>query len=373
MSQLFNFMQNNLAYFFPIGGGLTDLQKSGQDKRFVNGEYPYYLESFKKLYLFDYSYKFYDTGCIDMVQIVNKHHLSRFVYTLFLPFINRRLIRECSLIRVSHLLGMIPAIIAKIFFKKPIVFNYGYDYEGFAKLEKKYLRAFIFKILKGISLKFADGVICTNRKIFQELKTKCKAVEFIPNRVDTELFKPVVKKTDDDYFHILFVGRLEEQKNIFNLIKAIGSQGSQKIKVILVGRGSRENEIKNEALKNHLNFQIENHVGNDKMPAWYNWADLFILPSYKEGSPKVLLEAMSCGSVCLVSDIPENLDIVKNEVNGFVCQRDAKSIESSIKKIILRKDLQEISLQARETIEENYSFKLLMKREVDFLIKIVSL
>lgn len=366
-------MQNNLAYFFPIGGGLTDLQKSGQDKRFVNGEYPYYLESFKKIYLFDYSDKFYDTASRDMVQIVNKYQLSRFAYTFLLPFINRRLLNQCSLIRVSHLLGMPPAIIAKLIFRLPIVFNYGYDYESFARLEKKYLRAFIFKILKGISLKFADGVICTNRKIFQELKTKCKAIEFIPNRVDTELFKPVVEKRGDDYFHILFVGRLEKQKNILNLIRAIEFQDAQKIKVTLIGRGSQEEEIRNEIQKNHLNFQIINHVGNDVLPAWYNWADLFILPSYKEGSPKVLLEAMSCGSVCLVSDIPENLDILKNEVNGFVCGTDVQSIGDSIKNIMNRKNLQKISLQARETIEENYSFKLLMKKEVDFLIKIASL
>ena len=366
-------MQNALSYFFPIGGGLIDLQKSGQDERFVNGEYTYYLKRFKKLYLFDYSDKIYDIGRKNMVQVVNKHRLSRFVYTLLLPFINRDLIRQCCLIRVSHLLGMMPAIIAKILFKKPIVFNYGYDYEAFARLEKKYLRAFLFKILKTISLKFADGVICTNKKIFQELKTKCRAAEFIPNRVDTSLFKPIAKIRTDGYFHILFVGRLEKQKNILNLIKAIGFQNTQKIKVTLIGRGSQEKEIKNEALKNHLNFQIITHVGNDKLPMWYNWADLFILPSYQEGSPKVLLEAMACGAVCLVSNIAENLDFVTHEVNGFVCETNVSSIGNGIREIMLRKDLPAISERAKETIQKHYSFELLMRKEVNFLTKIASL
>jgi glycosyltransferase involved in cell wall biosynthesis len=189
--------------------------------------------------------------------------------------------------------------------------------------------------------------------------------------VDVILFKPIhLPSAPKDEFRILFVGRLAVQKNLFNLIKAVDSLQNPKIRLIMIGRGSEKNKLKEYAADRNVNLEIIDHVANDKLPEYYNQTNLFVLPSIKEGSPKVLLEAMACGSLCLVSDIVENTEVVVDGKNGFVCKTNDESIAEKMSMMIKADNIPLIKQASRQTIVDKYSFELLMKKEVQYLKKI---
>lgn len=351
-----------------MGGSLKSLARSGQDRRFIEGELSYYLKKFDKIYVFDYSNVKYNTNNSRIIQIRNESNIHRYIYSFVLPLKQRQIIKSCSVIRVSHLTGMIAGFVAKIYFCKKVIFNYAYDYSRFAWSEKKYLRSIFLKFFAGLSFKFADGIICASRIYSYKLIRKYgRKVNYISNGVDTRQFAPNDIAHKDKTGNILFVGRLTQQKNILNLIEAIRLLNKQNVKLTIIGDGELKGEVKAKCEKYKITYELIPKIENKELTKYYNLCDIFALPSLREGSPKVLLEAMSSGAVCLVSDIPENREVIKDEINGFVCGQSAKEIADKIKYIMQIKDTSKIKKNARETIEKQYCMDIVMKKEVDFV------
>lgn len=126
-------------------------------------------------------------------------------------------------------------------------------------------------------------------------------IEVIPNGVDLARFSvtPLADKGDAEPFKILCVARLVERKGIHHLIQAVRliAQTRRNFRVILVGRGDKEREFK--ALTEQLGLaqwvEFRGDVLHYDVPAVYNEADLFILPSLNEGMSNAVLEAMASG------------------------------------------------------------------------------
>lgn len=362
----------NLAYFLPLGGSLESLKQTGQDRRFIDGELSYYLKKFQNIYIFDYSNIRYVAQNKRIIQIRNSHCLHRFIYASVMPLIHRRVIKDSAVIRVSHLMGVIPAIVCKIFYGKNFIYNFAYDYVGFAWKEKKYLQSWLLKILASMAPFFSKGIIFANKTLgYDDIYHRSGRV-FIPNGVDTKIFQPASARSEHQKkrYEILFIGRLVPQKNILNLLDAIKSLNFARIKLTFIGEGELADEVKKRCEKDKINLLMRGRIENEELPTYYQRANLFVLPSFYEGSAKVLLEAMSCGSVCLVSRIPENREIIKEGINGFLCGTTAREIGNKIKYIMtLPKDkIRQIKINARKTIEENYSLVEVMEREVEFVL-----
>lgn len=361
----------NVAYFLPLGGSLDALFKTGQLNRFLKGELGKYLTKFEKIYIFDYSDKLVDTGNARIIQICNSSKLHRFFYTLIFPFKHRRILNNCQGIRVSHLTGIIPAMTAKLFYGKAFVYNSAYDYSNFAILQKKYLIAVGMKFLEIASFFFVNGVIFANKKLYQNNKKFWNInAMYIPNGVDTDIFKPpgAETKNNNKKYEILFVGRLEKQKNVINLVKAISLLNDKNIELVIIGSGEEGAAIKSFCRQCRIKCEIIPKVKNEDLVKYYQNCDLFVLPSLAEGSAKVLLEAMACGCVCLVSKIKENLEIVTERVNGFTTGTTPDEMAQKIGSQEIKENLEEIKLNARKTILKGFSLDKIMEREVNFVI-----
>ena len=109
---------------------------------------------------------------------------------------------------------------------------------------------------------------------------------------------------------------------------------------------------------NHYNF-------TDDVIRYITKSDCIILPSYREGSSKILLEAAAIGRPLIASDVPGCNNIVINNFNGFLCKpRDTNSLIDSIEKfikldIVSRKKLAQNS---RKHIEENFDEKFVINQ-----------
>jgi glycosyltransferase involved in cell wall biosynthesis len=123
-----------------------------------------------------------------------------------------------------------------------------------------------------------------------------------------------------DKIHFLFVGRLEVNKGIFLLLE-FAKKYSAKILLTIIGDGLLTNFVQNYILENNLSNTIV-YLGHiefgPNLLNYYKKSDFFIFPSYSEGLPQVILEAMACGCVIFSSNVGSIPTIVKNGFNGIL-------------------------------------------------------
>jgi glycosyltransferase involved in cell wall biosynthesis len=166
----------------------------------------------------------------------------------------------------------------------------------------------------------------------------------------------------------LFVGRLEKQKNLNNLIKAASLLDKKdKISILFIGHGSLKKELIEFAENKSVKLKIIDQVAHDKLADYYHWADIFCLLSHLEGQAKVLLEAMSCGLPCLVSDKSWS-DEFKDKNEVLKTRIDSKSIAESLKALFKDKDLRKkLSINSRKRIKKDFNINSLLKKETKIL------
>lgn len=100
----------------------------------------------------------------------------------------------------------------------------------------------------------------------------------------------------------------------------------------------------------------------DDMPATLCAATVVCLPSYREGLPKVLLEAMACGRPCVTTDVPGCRDAVRHEDNGLLVQvRDVEALAAAIERLLVSPALRmKLGRRGRERAEQEFSQDLVI-------------
>lgn len=202
-----------------------------------------------------------------------------------------------------------------------------------------------------------------DQKFFKEINIIRKDnTQLIPGSgVDLEKFKPVIK-TKSDNIKILFIGRIIADKGIYELIEAasIIKKKYSNITFTLLGMlgvKNRTSITKNEVDGWVDSGLIEYITFKDDVRNIISDSDLIVLPSYREGTPKTLLEAASMGRPIIATDVPGCREVVIHETNGFLCQvKNPESLANEIKKFIELDYLSklEMGLKSRELAERKF-------------------
>ena len=197
-----------------------------------------------------------------------------------------------------------------------------------------------------------------------------KFFDIIPNGVDTEVFYPIEKEESDE-FKILFVSRLIERKGLQFIIpelKRIQDNIHKKIKLIVVGDGPYRGTLEQIAQENSVSGMIQ-FVGQkekDGIVPYYQNADLFILPSAKEGMPNVVLEAMACGLPIVMTSCEGSKELITD--NGIISSLD--DFGDNIIKLALNKDwLNMMGKNSLINVDQKFQWKSIVKRYLDILQK----
>ena len=362
----------NLGVFLAIGESLEDFNNKGQLKRLIDYNIKTYLEHFDKVFIFSYKKEkaILPKNCI---LVPNKTNLHRYIYSLLLPIINKKYIKDCQLSRGLQLSGGLPALISKILFGKKFIINYGYDYSSFAKIEGKIFQSFLYKLIQKPILGFADAVMVTSIEIKKQLEKiidKSKII-YIPNGVDLNLFRPINKKSISKILNIFYVGRLERQKNLINLIKAL-AHIKKSFKLTFLGQGSQKKELIKLANRFEVSLTIKNPVDYLKLPKILSRADIFILPSLEEGSPKSLLEAMACGVPVIGTNVKGIKELIDDGKNGILSGINDYEIAEAIKKLKDPVKRRRLSKEARLFVEKKHDLHKLLSYETNLLKKLAT-
>ena len=241
---------------------------------------------------------------------------------------------------VVHIHAEGPAFFAwlpKMFGKRVVVTVHGIDWQR-EKWQSGLGSKFIHQGEKNAA-KYADEVIVLSKGVQDYFKeTYGRETHFIPNGVNRPQIREASLITDkfglkkDSY--ILFLGRLVPEKGIRYLVEAFKNVKTDKKLVIAGGSSDTDSfmeELK-ELAKGDDRILFTGFVQGAMLDELYSNAYIYTLPSDLEGMPLSLLEAMSYGNCCLVSDIPECTEVVEDTfiVDSDDCVTD-DAVESILK------------------------------------------
>lgn len=140
--------------------------------------------------------------------------------------------------------------------------------------------------------------------------------------VDPGMFAPVVKTHDPDCFSLLCVGRLTPAKGQHLLLDAIAAlhNAGERVRLELAGDGPDRISLRDHAAALGINALVTFHgaLNHDQVRALYASCDAFVLPSFAEGIPVVLMEAMASGVPCLSTRIAGIPELIENGESGFL-------------------------------------------------------
>lgn len=230
-----------------------------------------------------------------------------------------------SRLDVVHIHAEGPAFMCwlpKLLGKRVVVTVHGLDWQ-----REKWKNGFGSKYIRlgeKMAVRFADEIIVLSKNVqayFRE--TYGRETVFIPNGVTKPEILPAQKIAQEFGLekdgYILFLGRLVPEKGIHYLLEAYRSVKTDKKLVIAGGSSDTDGYIKQlkELAGDDPNVIFTGFVQGVTLAELYSNAWVYVLPSDVEGMPLSLLEAMSFGNCCLVSDIPECTEVVLDHAAVF--------------------------------------------------------
>mgnify|MGYP000342640227 FL=1 len=254
----------------------------------------------------------------------------------------------------------------KLFHKRVIVTVHGIDWQR-EKWKSGFGSKFIHKGEKN-AVKYADEIIVLSKGVQDYFeKIYGRKTVFIPNGVSNHIErKPQIIKNKfglDKDEYILFLGRLVPEKGIKYLIEAFKQVDTEK-KLVIAGGSSDTSEFENEMkeiAKEDKRILFTGFVQGQELEELYSNAYVYALPSDLEGMPLSLLEAMSYGNCCLVSDIPECAEVVEDKALIFK-KSDVEDLREKLQEACDHPEMvMKMKKQAADFICEKYNWDEVVK------------
>jgi glycosyltransferase involved in cell wall biosynthesis len=206
----------------------------------------------------------------------------------------------------------------------------------------------------------------------------------IGNGVSSDIFEPslfsrIEKRRQfgigDEDVTLTFVGRLVKEKGISELLEAFNiiKRNHKKVKMLIVG-GSVEGDRDSISIENILSSfpsSVKNDVYilglRDDIAEILVASDIFILPSYREGLPRSIIEAMAMGKPIIATDIRGCREEVVNGYNGYLCNpKDSKDLANKIDMLLTSPGNIEIfGSNSREIFMREFDENVVIEKQIE--------
>ncbi|MBT8318069.1 MAG: glycosyltransferase family 4 protein [Lutibacter sp.] len=208
-------------------------------------------------------------------------------------------------------------------------------------------------------------------------KVKCQVIP--GSGVNTVKFKPKENRNGTDNFQFLFVGRLLYDKGIREYIDAVRMLKAKypKTNFAILGPLYKNNAtaISEETLNSWISEDIIDYLGqSDAVQEVLNNAQCVVLPSYREGLSKVLIEASSMSIPIVTTNVPGCRDVVLNDETGFLCKvKNGEDLANKMEKMLLLPDEERkiMGMKARERAIAIFDEKIIIKHYIEAINAIV--
>ncbi|NHV98521.1 MAG: glycosyltransferase family 4 protein [Thaumarchaeota archaeon] len=262
---------------------------------------------------------------------------------------------------------VLPILAAKIFGKKVITCITGLTYKS---VKTQYgtvgiAIAKMFLAIEVLTLLFADRIATESFAVLDSyplpaiVRAKTRKAFLFVEMNALDIRKPIFIREN----LIGYIGRLSAEKGVLNFIEAIPLVLKKKADTyfIICGQGNLAREAGKiiEAKGLEANVKLTGWIPHEDVPRYLNELKLLVLPSFTEGLPNILLEAMACGTPVLATPVGAIPDIIKDSETGFLLKsNDPKQIAERIVELLNRPELLEmVGINAYNYIKKNFSYE----------------
>ncbi|WP_371069582.1 glycosyltransferase [Sediminibacillus sp. JSM 1682029] len=306
---------------------------------------------------------------------MRKHQLLK-KYSAWMIRIGLISLRKGKGYQLIHAHYIFPSGLFGLWFKKRfgtklIVTCHGGDLDKMAKKGK-----FFFQQTKRI-LQHADHIVAVGETLKQEMLDRYQVdagkVTVLNMGVNRQIFTPVPKPQakrmlglEKDRIQLLYVGNLIEAKGLMELLSAYQQlkQTFDQLELHLIGAAKQpefleriEEKIDREDIPD---VTIHGPKGQQEVADWMAASDIFIIPSHMEGFGLVALEAMSCHTPVVGSNVGGLAHLLKGGAGILVQPKDHESLYDGLEKLITSEKLRDqLVIKGEEKAQENDQDKLL--------------
>lgn len=233
--------------------------------------------------------------------------------------------------------GINAGIISRLFGGK----SYYWHCEMIWEFKQKFFSKLGFNLGLKLSHFLVTGSESLKREYAKHYGLKLENIKIMPNWINLRRFQ--IRDTSykmRNTKNILFVHWLSQRKGAHLLAPIISNLKSQisNLKLLIIGDGPYKEKLLQEIKENKLeNFvQVLGKIPHKELINYYSQADVFILPSFQEGFPRVLIEAMAMGIPYVASDVGAVREISPKIAQDFLVERgDVKEFAEKIKILLL--------------------------------------
>lgn len=279
---------------------------------------------------------------------------------------------------ILHIQAIGPSLftpLARIFGMKVVITNQGPDYN---REKWPWLAKLLLRLAEALGTLCANKVICVSQSIADDIQKKYnRKPEVIPNGVAIPETPAGVSALDryglEKRKYILAVGRIVPEKGFHDLIESFRQVDAGDWKLVIAGGADHQDDyslrLKNTAAQ-CARVVLTGTLSRQPLAELYSHAGFFVIPSYHEGLPLALLEALSHGLYCIASDIAGNRAVELEEKNYF----PPKNIDALAKKISegITSPLSESQrIQLVEMVRRKYNWETIAKKTLDVYLSVI--
>ena len=255
---------------------------------------------------------------------------------------------------------VIPMITGKIFKKKMVLLFSG------SSVHTHYYDRFVnyLKILTDINCTFSDRIILYSQNLVNEYNlTPYRHKILIAHRhfLDFTTFTVTTPFSERPPL-IGYIGRLSAEKGVQHFVQALPAilSEQQDLRVLIGGDGQLKESITAsldaEKISNHVD--LPGWISHDDLPNYLNQLRLLVLPSYTEGLPNIMLEAMACVTPVLATPVGAIPDVIRDGETGFIMEDNSpECIARNVLRALHDPDLEGVAERGRRFVEVEFTFE----------------
>jgi glycosyltransferase involved in cell wall biosynthesis len=237
-----------------------------------------------------------------------------------------------------------------------------YEFEGGVLDQRKRFRPLNMLLRKGLQkVDFVQTISEETRVKLLEADFRDEQIKFIPNGIDTGEAPDI--STDTTMTTLGYCGRLREVKGVHILLDAFAKvrqkRPEAKIRLSIAGSGSSSEDLLNQAEELGITSHIEWLGLIEDTQSYFRSIDIYVQPSFAEGLPNSVMEAMVEQQPVIASDIGGNNDLIEHEVSGLRFPAgDAQSLCDQIIRLLDDEQLRRsVAVSGRKVMEQRYDIE----------------
>lgn len=257
---------------------------------------------------------------------------------------------------------LLPLLSAKLSKKRTALLFTGAD-TRFVNASKDPLSC-VYKVITHTSYTLLDNLIIYSPTLITKWNLeKYRHKILIAHRhfLDFDMFT-ITTPLSDRLPLIGYIGRLSGEKGVQPFAQTLPAilRDQQDLRVLIGGDGQLKESIEIFLQEEGLNTRVDlpGWISHNDLPKYLNKLRLLILPSYTEGLPNIMLEAMACGTPVLATPVGAIPDFIIDGKTGFIMENNSpECIVKNVLRALNSPDLEQIAENGKRFVEENFTFE----------------